>query len=61
LITDAAPVERIFNRIGEPPRPLPISPARGPHAWDEAPEPVPDWDLVAQPEPALEFDPRIAW
>jgi len=30
-------------------------------AWDEAPEPASDWDLVAQPEPELELDQRIAW
>ncbi len=59
FITEAAPVEQILTHIGEPPRPPPISPARGPPAWDEAPEPVPDWDLVAQPEP--EFDQRITW
>jgi len=60
-ITEAAPVEQILSHIGEPPRPPPITPARGPSAWDEAPEPASDWDLVAQPEPELEFDQRIAW
>ena len=59
FITEAAPVEQILLALGEPPRPPPISPARGPPAWDEAPEPAPDWDLVAQPEP--EFDQRITW
>lgn len=33
--------------------------AAHPRAWDNAPEPAPDWDLAAQPE--LEFDQRIAW
>jgi len=33
--------------------------AAHPPAWDEAPEPVLDWDLIAQPE--LEFDQRITW
>jgi hypothetical protein len=61
FITEAAPVAQILTHIGEPPRPPPISPARGPPAWDEAPEPVLDWDLVAQPEPELEFDQRITW
>ncbi len=54
FVTEAAPVERVLSHIGEPPRPPPISPAR-----DEAPEPASDWDLVAQPEPAFEFDQRI--
>jgi len=53
--------------LGEPPHPPPISPARGPPAWHEAPEPAPDWDLVPLPEPEFEFefefefDQRIAW
>jgi hypothetical protein len=53
FITETAPVEQILTHIGEPPRPPPISPARGPPAWDEAPEPMPDWDLLQQPEPDL--------
>ena len=38
-------------------------PAHGPPARDDALEPVPDWGLVAlpEPEPELEFDQRIAW
>jgi hypothetical protein len=39
----------------------PITPARRTPARDEAPEPASDWGLVAQPEPELEFDQRIAW
>ena len=61
FITDAAPVERILGYIGEPSRPPPIAPARGPPAWDDAPEPVPDWDLLGQPEPDVEFDQRVSW
>ena len=38
-----------------------IAPARGPPAWDDAPEPLPDCDLLGQPEPDFEFDQRIAW
>ncbi|WP_236786530.1 transposase [Allochromatium tepidum] len=61
FITEAAPVKQILTHIGEPPRPPPISPARGPPAWDEAPEPAPDWNLAAQPEPEVEFDQRVTW
>ncbi len=61
FITEAVPVEQILTHIGEPPRPPPISPARGPPAWDEAPEPMPDWDLLQQPEPDFEFDQRVSW
>jgi len=38
----------------------PIAP-RGPPARDDAPEPMPDWDLFGQSEPDFEFDQRIAW
>jgi len=51
FITEAAPVEQILLALGEPPLPPPISLARGPPAWDEAPEPAPDWDLVLSPSP----------
>ncbi len=61
LITDAAPVERILVALGESPRPPPIAPARGPPAWDDDLGPVPDWDLLGQPEPDVAFDQRIAW
>jgi hypothetical protein len=60
LLTDAAPVAQILTQIGEPPRPQPVAPARGPPAWEDAPEPMPDWDL-GQPEPDVVFDQRIAW
>ncbi len=59
FITETAPVEQILNHIGEQPRPPPITPARGPPAWDDAPEP--DWDYLQQPEPDFEFDQRVAW
>jgi hypothetical protein len=25
------------------------------------PEPMPDWDLLKQPEPDFEFDQRVSW
>jgi len=46
--------------IGEPPRPPPISPARGPPARDDDPEPMPDGDLIKQPEPDFAFDQRVS-
>jgi len=51
--------ERVVYRL--PNRPPPITPARGPPAWDDAPEPVADWDLLKQPDPDFEFDQRVAW
>jgi len=61
FITEAAPIERMLTHISEPPCPPPIAPPCGPPAWEDAPEPVPDWDDIAQPEPELELDQRIAW
>jgi hypothetical protein len=60
FITDAAPIERILNHIGEPPRPPPIAPARGPPTWEDPPEAMPDWDLLGQPESDFQFDQRVA-
>jgi hypothetical protein len=61
FLTEAAPTERVLTHIGEPPRPPPIAPARGRPASDDAPEPVPDWDLLGQPEPDVVFDQRVSW
>jgi hypothetical protein len=61
FITDVAPVELILTHIGEPSRPPRITPARGPPAWADAREPMPDWDLLEQPEPDFELDQRIVW
>jgi hypothetical protein len=40
---------------------MPSSAPCGPPAWDDAPELLPDWDLVKQPEPDVEFDQRVNW
>jgi hypothetical protein len=61
FITDAAPIERILVALGEPAEPPRISPARGPPAREDAPEPMPAWDLLGQREPDVAFDQRIAW
>lgn len=36
-------------------------PTREPRAWDDAPEPMPDWDPLGQPEPDFDFDQGVAW
>jgi hypothetical protein len=28
---------------------------------EDAPEPMPGWNLLGQPEPDVEFDQRIVW
>jgi hypothetical protein len=32
-----------------------------PPALEGAPEPIPDWYLLGQPEPDVEFDQRVSW
>jgi len=61
FITDATPIEHILTYIGEPAHPPAIAPARGPLAWHDDPEPMPDCNLVAQPDPGFEFDQRVSW
>ena len=60
-VTEAAPAQRIFAHIGEPNEPPPIAPARGPPGWDDDVGPMPDWDILKQPEPDVEFDQRVSW
>jgi len=49
------------DRAREPPRLPPVTAVRGPPAWENAPEPAPDWDLFGPPEPDVELDQLIAW
>ncbi|NEV60421.1 hypothetical protein [Thiorhodococcus minor] len=35
FVTEAASIEQMLSRIGEPPRPPLIVPARGPSAWED--------------------------
>jgi hypothetical protein len=60
FVREAAPVQRILARIDESTDPPPIVPARGPPAWNDDPEPMPDWDLIAQPDPGMECDQFIS-
>jgi hypothetical protein len=59
--TEAAPVQPILDHIGEPAAPPRIAQVRGLPAWEDAPEPVPDWDCFGQPEPDFAFDQSVAW
>jgi hypothetical protein len=60
FITEAALVQRILTHIGEPPKPLRISPAGGPPAWDDPHvDAVSDLDALAQPPPEYVFDQRV--
>jgi len=67
FITDASPVQRILDHIGEPATPPRIAPARGPPSWDDdsgaifLDEERFTGDPLVQPEPAYEFDQRVNW
>jgi hypothetical protein len=52
-------MEEVEPRLEQRPR---ISPARGPHAWDDPPvKAVPDWNALAQPQPEYVFDQQVQW
>ena len=55
----------LFPHLGQPTAAPRIAPARGPPLWAAAGaewvDPSLPWDPSAQPEPAYEFDQRIAW
>ncbi len=62
FVTETAPLRRILLALGEPAEPPPISPARGPPAWDDPPvEAGPDWDALAQPSPEYVFNQEVQW
>ena len=66
FITEAAPVQRILDHIGEPVTPPRIASARGPPQWDNSGAVFLDeerfaGDPLAQPEPDFEYDQRISW
>jgi hypothetical protein len=62
FVTDSAAITRILDHLGEPIRPPPVSPARGPPGWEERFDPTPVFDPTAPaPEPDYEFDQRVTW
>ena len=66
FITEAGTVRKILDHLGESSQPPRIAPTRGPPLWEAAMVSAhvgndPEWDKSAQPEPAFEFDQRIAW
>ncbi len=61
FVTDGDSVHHILEFIGESTDPPPISPARGPPAWEEEGDSLPLYDPVAQPEPDFQFDQTQGW
>jgi len=52
----------MLTHIGEPAEPRPITPARGPPAWNDGlADAVPECDTLAQPEPEYLFDQQVQW
>jgi len=52
---------QILTHLGVPTSPPRMAPARNPPLWEAVMQRQSTNDLVAQPEPAYEFDQRIAW
>jgi len=61
FIIEAQVVRQILTHLGVPTSSPRMVPARGPPLWEAVMERQSTNDLVAQPEPAYEFDQRIAW
>ena len=54
-------IREILGRLGEPPPPQRLMPARGPPLWEMQDNAPGEIDLQAQPAPDYGFDQRIAW
>jgi hypothetical protein len=62
FVTDSASITRILEPLGEPTRPPPVSPARGPPGWEGMLDPSPLYDPTAPaPVPEYAFDQRVSW
>jgi hypothetical protein len=62
FVTDTASVTRILQHLGQPTRPPPVSPARGPPVWEESFDPGPAFHPEAtELAPAFEFDQTLSW
>ena len=61
FVTDTSAVRSILTHLGEPTSPPQVAPARGPPLWDQAPEPLANWDDAPAPVPEFVFDQRLSW
>ena len=62
FVTDSASITPSLEHLGEPTRPPPVSPARGPPGWEGMLDQTPLYDSIAPaPVPEYEFDQRISW
>jgi hypothetical protein len=59
FVTGAPALQSILTHLGEPTSPPEVAPARGPPLWDQAPEPLANWDDAPAPVPEFVFDQRL--
>jgi hypothetical protein len=61
FVTAPSEVKTILARLGEPTTPPTVARARGPPLWEQAPEPMANWDEAPAPVPEFVFDQRVSW
>jgi hypothetical protein len=61
FVTDGESVHPILEYLGQSADPPPISPARGPPAWEGGVDSLPLYDSLAQPEPDFQLDQTQGW
>ena len=59
FISEAPTVRAILTHIGEPAEAPPLSPSRGPPAWEMFDQTA-EFDLL-DPEAEFDFDQRVSW
>ena len=61
FVTAPSEVKTILAHLGEPTTPPEVARARGPPLWEQAPEPMVNWDEAPAPVPEFLFDQRVSW
>jgi hypothetical protein len=61
MIRARDPCWSIRTPTGEPPKPLPVTPAREPPGWDEGIDPLAGWGVITRPESEYQFDQSVDW
>jgi hypothetical protein len=61
FVTAPPAVKTILAHLGEPTTPPEVARARGPPLWEQAPEPMGNWDEAPAPVPEFVFDQRVSW
>jgi hypothetical protein len=61
FIADPSTIHDLLCHLGEPTAPPRFAPARASPPWDQPEAGTDEFDPLAQPAPAYEFDQRVAW